>query len=309
MTIAIRNNDDERQPAVVDAELVKAGEVPASPRRIIDATATVRRQGVAVITTVREHEPSMRVLVAGLTVMQGVESWTKRAYDASTMGTHRRAIRAAEAAGDQQALAGSLDRKERATLMRHKRLMDAPKLALGVIKAVGVALVGLVVLVLVLAVVAQLSGAGSFVGVFAGDLALIGFVAAVIAFLWTPLLAALPALVVVAAYREGKRRGKAPAWLATSADAEVDVTIDETTIAAALGGAADPADHRLSEEGQPPAVHHHGAGGRPRHTRGDPAADRGARGEDRQAPARPPHRPAPPGQRGVADHRQRGRDP
>jgi S-DNA-T family DNA segregation ATPase FtsK/SpoIIIE len=88
--------------------------------------------------------------------------------------------------------------------------------------------------VLVLAIVAQLSGVGSFLGVLAGVLALIGFVAAVVAFLWTPLLAALPALLVVAAYREGKRRGTPPAWAATAADADVDVTIDETTIAAAL---------------------------------------------------------------------------
>jgi len=232
MTIAIRDNDDERRPAVIDAEIVDA---PARPRRpIIDATGVARRQTVAVITTVRSHAPTVQAVAAGLLVLQGFESWTKRAYDASTMGTYRRALKAAELAGDREALGQWADRYERARSERHKRLMDAPKLALGVIKAAGFAVVGLVALVIVLAILAQLSGVGSFVGVFAGILALIGFVAAVIAFLWTPLLAALPALVVVAAYREGKRRGKPPAWAVTSADADVDVTIDETTIAAAL---------------------------------------------------------------------------
>ncbi|MHA6623907.1 cell division protein FtsK [Pseudonocardia sichuanensis] len=235
MTIAIPDNDDQRPPAVIDGEIVPAdAAAPARQRRIIDATVTVRRQSVAVITTAAGHPRTRASVAAGLTVAQGFESWTKRAWDGSTMGTYRRAIRAAEAGGDRQALAEWVDRKERAALMRHKRLMDAPKLAFGVVKAAGGALVGLVALVLVLALVAQLSGVGSFLGVLSGVLALIGFVAAVVAFLWTPLLAALPAFVLLAAYREGKRRGKAPAWAATSADADVDVTIDETTIAAAL---------------------------------------------------------------------------
>jgi S-DNA-T family DNA segregation ATPase FtsK/SpoIIIE len=235
MTIAIRdnNNDDDQRPAVIEGELVPANQGPR-PRRIIDATA-VRRRSVAVITTVRGHEPTVRTVAAGLTVLQGFESWGKRAYDASTMGAYRRAIRAAEAAGDRQALAEWLDRKERAALMRHKRLMDAPKLAFGVVKAAGGALIGLVGLVLVLAIVAQLSGVGSFLGVLAGVLALIGFVAAVVAFLWTPLLAALPAVVVVAAYREGKRRGTPPAWAVTATTREQEsVIVTPAGIAAAL---------------------------------------------------------------------------
>ena len=43
----------------------------------------------------------------------------------------------------------------------------------------------------------------------------------------------LPALLVLA-YREGKWAGDPPRWLAASSDADIDVTIDETTIAAAL---------------------------------------------------------------------------
>jgi S-DNA-T family DNA segregation ATPase FtsK/SpoIIIE len=39
---------------------------------------------------------------------------------------------------------------------------------------------------------------------------------------------------LVAAWREGRRHGTAPAWLATASEAEADITIDETTIAAAL---------------------------------------------------------------------------
>jgi hypothetical protein len=35
----------------------------------------------------------VRTAAAGLTLLQGFESWGKRAYDAGTMGTYRRAIR------------------------------------------------------------------------------------------------------------------------------------------------------------------------------------------------------------------------
>jgi S-DNA-T family DNA segregation ATPase FtsK/SpoIIIE len=240
----------ERSPAVVDGQVVPAGR-PGPRRRIIDATGTVRRRSVAVVTTAASHPHTRRSVAAGLTVLQGVESWTKRAYDASTMGTYRKAIRAAEAAGDRQALAEWVDRKERAAMIRHRRLMDAPKLAFGLVKMAGAALIGLVGIVLVLALVAQLSGVGSFLGVLSGVLALIGFVAAVVAFLWTPLLAALPGFVLVAAYREGKRRGKPPAWAATSADGDVDITIDETTIAAALAALRIPQISDYLKKGHP----------------------------------------------------------
>ncbi|MDQ3151434.1 MAG: cell division protein FtsK, partial [Actinomycetota bacterium] len=47
------------------------------------------------------------------------------------------------------------------------------------------------------------------------------------------------------AWREGQRRGRPPGWLATAEQADVDVTIDETTIAAALAALRIPqvSDH------------------------------------------------------------------
>jgi hypothetical protein len=89
---------------------------------------------VRVSVTAATHPHTRRGLAAALTVAQGFESWAKRAYDASTMGTYRKAIRAAEAAGDRQALAEWVDRKERAAMIRHRRLMDAPKLAFRLLK-------------------------------------------------------------------------------------------------------------------------------------------------------------------------------
>jgi hypothetical protein len=63
---------------------------------------------------------------------------------------------------------------------------------------------------------------------------------------WTPLVLSLPFRVLLGAWRAGQRRGKAPGWLATSAEADNDVTIDETTIARGARCSADPAG-RTSE--------------------------------------------------------------
>ena len=237
MTIALvpNNGDDKRRPAVIE------GEVVTRPRPIIDATVVARRQSVAAITTAVAHPRTRQALAVSITVCQGFESWTKRAYDGSTFGTYRRAIKAAEMAGDREAQAQWADRLEKSRAERHKRMMDAPKLAVGLVKVTGGAMLALVVVVLILAAIAHLAGVGTFVGFIAGVLGIIGFIAAVVAALQVPFFAALPALVLLAAYREGKRRGTPPAWVVTSADADVDVTIDESTIAAALDALRIPA--------------------------------------------------------------------
>ena len=54
------------------------------------------------------------MLRESFTVVQGFESWTKRAWDASTMGVYRRQIKAAEAVGDREELKEWTDRKETA---------------------------------------------------------------------------------------------------------------------------------------------------------------------------------------------------
>ena len=71
------------------------------------------------------------------------------------------------------------------------------------------------------------------------------------AFVWTPFVMGLPALVLLAAWREGRRRGHRPGWLPTARDADVDVTIDETTIARALEALRIPQITAYIKEGLP----------------------------------------------------------
>src|SRR5690606_38510505 len=112
--VTIQHHRPARVPAVIEGEVVKT-----SPSR------QARRKVVHLVTTLRESDERPAVAVrstAGAIVLTaaGLGSWCKRAYDAGTMGTYRRQIRAAEAVGDREALGEWLDRKERAVEQRHR---------------------------------------------------------------------------------------------------------------------------------------------------------------------------------------------
>lgn len=239
---------DPDEVEVVEGELVEDDQPPAHPvRRVVDARP---------VRVVRNHEPTRRAtkgLVRGaLTTVQGLESWTKRAWDAGTMGVYRRQVKAAEAAGDREALAEWLDRKEHAIERRHKRLANLPSLVAGLAK---VALGGLAVLVgllVVLGVLIQLSGKGAFTDVITGVMNVVRWVFTAVAFAWTPLLVATPVVLVLAAWREGRRRGnQAPGWLATAGEPVGDVVIDERMIAEALKALRIPQITQYLKEGLP----------------------------------------------------------
>ncbi|WP_199430836.1 cell division protein FtsK [Qaidamihabitans albus] len=238
-------------PDALEGELVTEEESAELDRRWAAARAVQRRAAESarvakratvvsgrLVRTAATHEytvTSSKALVRhGVTVVQGVESWAKRAWDAGTLGVYRRQIRAAEASGDREQLQEWTERKEAETERRHQRLKDLPGLAFGLAKVAVGSVAALTVLVLLVGLFVQLSGTGEFVNVVTGVLDAIRWVFTAVAFAWTPLVMATPWLLMLAAWREGRRRGQAPGWLATSAEAEADVAIDETTIARAL---------------------------------------------------------------------------
>lgn len=221
---------------VIDGEVVPVE--TASAGLVRRAGAATQRRTVHLITTLRTSPRPVqgaRLLARnGFTIVQGIESWGRRAWDASTLGVYRRQIRAAEAVGDQQRLAEWLERKEAAAARRHAWVMDAPAVVAVAGRVALGAAAGVALLVLALAGAVQLSGAGEFTAVITGFMNVIRWSFTAVATIWTPVVMALPVLLVLAAWREGRRRGRAPAWLATSAEADSDATIDETTIARAL---------------------------------------------------------------------------
>lgn len=213
--------------APIDGEVVSAGESAELDRRLARQAAAraagwVRRvppqQAARVVRVARESEKPARAgwssLRHSLTVLQGLESWGKRAWDASTLGVYRRQIKAAEAAGDRDALVDWTERKEQAQERRHKRLMDLPKLAFGLAKIAMGSLAGLVALVLVIGVFVQLSGEGAFTDVVVGFFHAVLWVFSAVAFAWTPFIMGLPFALTLTAWREGMRRRQPPQWLA-----------------------------------------------------------------------------------------------
>ncbi|TCC10906.1 cell division protein FtsK [Kribbella soli] len=228
----------DEQSAELDQRLANRG---ALVRRAVTTTQVVARASKTVATHDKTKTAGKVLLRESFTVVQGLESWAKRAWDASTMGVYRRQIKAAEAVGDREELKQWTDRKEAATERRHKRLLDIPKLLWALLLIVIVATVGVPLLVLIVAVLTKMTGHGSFTGVWLGFFALIGFLIAAGAVVWSGVSIAAPFLIVLAAWREGKRRAEPPAWLVTTADTEWDATIDETTIARALEALRIPA--------------------------------------------------------------------
>ena len=216
--------------------------------------ATVARASRAVLV-VRESERTKQAARGtarpGLAIYQGFESWTRRAWDASTLGVYRRQIRAAEALGDQERLQEWTERKERIQAARHDRLMELPALAAGIVRTGVGGLAGMVVLTLLVGLFVQISGAGGFTNFITGILDVIRWAFTAVATAWTPLVISLPFWILLEAWREGRRRGSAPGWLAISAEADADVTIYETTIARALQALRIPRITAYLMEGMP----------------------------------------------------------
>lgn len=202
------------------------------------AVASLRVRVIGHVVRVRDSEHTVKaargVLGTAVTIGQGWHSWLVRAWDALTLGVHRRQIRAAEAVGDRVLLAEWVERKQQVADRRHARLMDLPRMALGLAKLTAGGLAGSGVLLLGTSTLVWATGAGEFLTVPKAVGTAIRWVFDAAAFATTPALLAAPVVLIWAAWREGLRRGTAPGWLATTADADIDITIDETTIARAL---------------------------------------------------------------------------
>jgi S-DNA-T family DNA segregation ATPase FtsK/SpoIIIE len=223
--LAEQQADDVReiQGRVVDRPgtsiaLRVAGQVARLPRS---------ERGIAVARVLAVH---------GLTVVQGGQSWAIRAYDGLTRGVYRRQIRAWEAAGDADRLAEWVDRRNAHANDRAKRLMDLPHIVLGAFKILLAVVVGIPFLLLVASFLVWATGAGEFATVWRGAGSVLRFLFGVADFAWTWLVPAIPFLLLVAAWREGRRRGIMPGWLVAEEEKSAgrDVIPDEGAILNAL---------------------------------------------------------------------------
>lgn len=199
-----------------------------------------RYRPVAVVVHVVQSEATTKAgratVRVGVTIAQGFGSWVGRGWDTATFGLYRRQIRSAEAAGDRDAVAEWADRTLIARRDRHQRVMDLPKQAVGLLLVGGIVTVAVPASISALGLVLQVTGAGSFLGVWHGTFEAVRWIAA------TAPLAAVIVLVlgtvgvIAAAWREGHNRRELPPWLVDNpGDGDVmDGLPDEGTIVKAL---------------------------------------------------------------------------
>jgi S-DNA-T family DNA segregation ATPase FtsK/SpoIIIE len=253
-----QRTDDEASESVFEGALLTDAENAELDQRISRAVAVrqatlARASKAALIVRESERPAQLGRVVArtGVSVYLGLESWARRAWDGSTLGVYRRQIRAAEAVGDHVRLGEWAERMEQIKQNRYDRLRDLPTLVGGIARvAVGV-IAGMVLLTLLTGAFVQLSGAGEFTNFITTILDVIRWVFTAFALTWTPLVLSLPFWLLLGAWREGRRRGNGPKWLATAGEADTDVTIDETTIARALGALRVPQITSYLKEGLP----------------------------------------------------------
>jgi S-DNA-T family DNA segregation ATPase FtsK/SpoIIIE len=241
------------EPKVFDAEIVADDPGPAGEPQRRGLVKTVRTSVQPSERTVTVAKTTVRA--AGMVVvpiLQGHKSWARRAARALTLGQVRDQIRRAELAGDVAGVAEWTDRLNTLKKDRSQRLRDLPATIWAGVKALLVAVTVLAGLLVVAGAWFQFDPGGmdwaawwSLLGDIAG---VVGVVLTVITYV--VLYGGIPA-VLLAAWWEGRRRGTVPGWMATTADSDVDVTIDETTIAQALAALRIPQIRDYLKEGMP----------------------------------------------------------
>lgn len=203
--LPVPDEDGEVEQYVYEGEVVDEPQAP--PIRMLPVP--VRGKVIAVRPSPGTVKAARVTAHMAFTAGQGWHSWNVRAWDGLTLGVYRRAIRQAEAIGDREALAEWVDRMERAKHQRHDRLMELPILAVNIAKTLGISIIGALMLLLALSTAVWATGVGDFPTVWhiAGNV--IRFLLTLVKWLWP----VLPVALVVAAFREGQRRGTPVPWL------------------------------------------------------------------------------------------------
>jgi S-DNA-T family DNA segregation ATPase FtsK/SpoIIIE len=176
------------------------------------------------------------VLRALWRMWNGHGALARRALDAATYGAIREQIRGARAAGDTVALADWVDRLREAKQARHERVKGLPVLvaSVAVTTAEGLGIAGIVIGAGGIAVGLTHPAGWSWSGYwdFWSALFHVGLTAVVIG-LRVGVWLTIPTWLA-ATWKAGDLEAGGPRWLATAAEGDVDLEIDERTITLAL---------------------------------------------------------------------------
>jgi DNA segregation ATPase FtsK/SpoIIIE, S-DNA-T family len=203
--------------------------------------------------TVATHEKTKAVVRELVFVPIGAGVLAKRLWEAKTNSRYERLMRAAELAGNMEALLEWEQRAEQAKQRRHSRRMDLVELPFRYLKALGaglgIAVGGLVGLGIVMA--AATKHIADVIKPLMAVVHLINTLIWVVGIAWGPLVLAAPWLGMLGLWHVGRKHSSAPSWLATSAEVDDDLVIDETTIARALESLRIPQITAYLKQGMP----------------------------------------------------------
>lgn len=246
-----------QDPAELE-QMVYEGEILSDRPERSSRLPAVVVDGITVLRSDRSKQVARIVAREGVTVAQGWHSWWVRAWDGLTHGAIREQIRIARASGDKEALDHWLARRREAVRDRREQLKELPKVGLQVAIFAGGGCLALVVLLIVVSTLVAATGAGSFFDVFMWVGGVLRWLFGAIAFLWVPLLAlGLIVALLVAPWREGRRKGTTPSWSAAASgtgDGRRAVVPDESAILQALKHLGIAPLNKAFKEGWKPRV-------------------------------------------------------
>jgi len=228
-------DDNDLDEGVIEGEIVDSDE-PAHAPAVVVLRPVV--QVVQVVLVVVRHEHAKTATRHVSYVPLGVFVVGRRVWESRSAARYDRAIRAAESTGNHQAALEWDQRRAEFVKARHERRMQRVQSRIAVARALPwIALSFLVVPVAlgVLLAIAQ-RRAGALVEPVEIVARVTGDVFAAVAVAWGPLVLAAPWIAVAVLWYAGKNAAATagPAWLRTAADADMDISIDETTVARAL---------------------------------------------------------------------------
>jgi S-DNA-T family DNA segregation ATPase FtsK/SpoIIIE len=244
--------DEDTEPGAGTDE---PGNLPAVPDQqavdeplegtIIDA-ATAR-------DIIEGHQPTRALVKQAGYVVYGVPEAIHRIWLASSTVRYRQFMNAAYEVGDHETGLKWADRIEGARKQRHKRFMELVELPAKILGHLPKAALGLGILLVVVGLALAWSDHDikQFLTPWRTVAHLVRLLVTIVKVLLVPALITAAIAIVLALRKFGRTRGDLPAWLATGDQSEIDIPIDESTIAQALDNLRIPQISNYLKQGHP----------------------------------------------------------
>ncbi|MEV0149139.1 MULTISPECIES: ATP-binding protein [unclassified Nonomuraea] len=176
------------------------------PSAVVDRVMVIRPSPGA-------QKTALVLATHGAIVLTGWHSYLVRMLGGLTDGVIREQIRAARALGDDEKLAFWLDKRREAKRDRRDRLKEMPLLVLRVGAFTGMSVAGVLMLLVIVATVVWMTGAGDWADLWVWLGGVIRWLIGAVSVAWSVFAVTWPVWLIVAGHRAGRRSGATPAWV------------------------------------------------------------------------------------------------